>query len=79
MRNWDKSMLRFPPGMKEQIKQAAKENGRSMNSEIIQRLKESLKATSRDKTLSSTPAVAPAEAGVVSPIRLKKGAQQWEV
>ena len=79
MRDWDQFVVRLPPGFREQIKALAKENGRSMNSEIIQRLKESLKTASRDETLSSTPAVAAAEAGVVSPTRSKKGAQQWEV
>lgn len=43
MRDWDQFMVRLPPGFREQIKELAKENGRSMNSEIVQRLKESLK------------------------------------
>ncbi|MFB2830675.1 Arc family DNA-binding protein [Aeromonas jandaei] len=43
MRDWDKFMVRLPPGFREQIKELAKENGRSMNSEIVQRLKEVLK------------------------------------
>ncbi len=34
----DKFNLRFPDGMREQIADAAKESGRSMNSEIIHRL-----------------------------------------
>lgn len=37
----DKFLLRLPPGMREFIKQQAAENGRSMNAEIINRLKES--------------------------------------
>jgi hypothetical protein len=37
----DKFMLRLPDGMREQIKKAADESGRSMNSEIIYRLDES--------------------------------------
>lgn len=36
-------MVRFPPGMRDRIKVAASENGRSMNSEIIARLEESLR------------------------------------
>ncbi|MGL5450969.1 MAG: Arc family DNA-binding protein [Aeromonas sp.] len=44
MRDWDKFMLRLPPFMREQLKELAKDNGRSMNSEIIQRLKEVLKS-----------------------------------
>lgn len=43
VRDWEKFMLRTPPGMREQIKALAKENGRSMNAEILQRLKEVLK------------------------------------
>ncbi|MFB2888337.1 Arc family DNA-binding protein [Aeromonas veronii] len=43
MRDWDKFMVRLPPGFRDQLKELAKENGRSMNSEIIQRLKEALK------------------------------------
>lgn len=34
----DKFMLRLPDGMRDLIKQAAHENGRSMNSEIVHRL-----------------------------------------
>lgn len=37
----DKFMLRLPDGMRDQIKAAAKENGRSMNAEIVQRLETS--------------------------------------
>ena len=44
MRDWDKFMVRLPPGFRDQIKVLlAKENGRSMNAEIVQRLKEVLK------------------------------------
>ena len=43
VRDWDKFMVRLPPGFRDQIKELAKENGRSMNSEIVQRLKEALK------------------------------------
>lgn len=34
----DQFSLRFPEGMRERIKTAAKKNGRSMNSEIIHQL-----------------------------------------
>ncbi|WP_319497517.1 Arc family DNA-binding protein [uncultured Cohaesibacter sp.] len=40
----DKYVVRFPDDMRTEIKRVAKENGRSMNSEIIFRLKQSLKA-----------------------------------
>lgn len=39
----DKFMLRFPDGMREQIAEAAKANGRSMNSEIVARLASSFR------------------------------------
>lgn len=42
----DKFMLRLPDGMRDQIAAEAEKNGRSMNSEIVQRLSESL-ASSR--------------------------------
>ncbi|WP_425557718.1 Arc family DNA-binding protein [Herbaspirillum huttiense] len=45
-RHADKYILRFPDGMRDRIATAAKENGRSMNSEIIARLQHSFKATS---------------------------------
>lgn len=34
----DKFMLRMPDGMRDRIAKAAKENGRSMNAEIVRRL-----------------------------------------
>ena len=37
----DKFQLRFPEGMRDQVKAAADQSGRSMNAEIIERLKES--------------------------------------
>jgi predicted HicB family RNase H-like nuclease len=40
----DKFVLRLPDGMREQIKESAKLNERSMNSEIIYRLRETLKS-----------------------------------
>lgn len=41
-RESDKFMLRFPEGMRERITTLAKDNGRSMNAEIIARLEDSL-------------------------------------
>lgn len=38
----DKFVLRFPEGMREVIRLAAKANNRSMNTEIISRLSQSL-------------------------------------
>jgi hypothetical protein len=40
-RESDKFMLRLPAGMRERIAKAAKEGGRSMNTEIVARLQES--------------------------------------
>ncbi len=37
----DKYIIRFPDGMRDQIAEAARKNGRSMNAEIIQRLEHS--------------------------------------
>lgn len=39
-RESDKFMLRLPDGMRDRIKAAAEENGRSMNSEIVAALEE---------------------------------------
>lgn len=38
----DKYIVRFPDGMRDRIAEIAKENGRSMNAEIVARLEESL-------------------------------------
>jgi len=38
----DKFMLRMPNGLRDTIKEAAENNGRSMNSEIVRRLENSL-------------------------------------
>lgn len=40
--NVDKLLLRFPEGMRDEIKHAAEASGRSMNAEIVQRLKWSM-------------------------------------
>lgn len=42
VRDYDKFMLRFPDGMRDAIAERAKQNGRSMNSEIIQILEDRL-------------------------------------
>lgn len=41
-RHLDQFLVRFPDGMRGAIAEAAKKNGRSMNSEIVNRLAESL-------------------------------------
>ena len=41
-RTLDKIVIRAPDGMRDRIRKAAEENGRSMNSEIVARLEESL-------------------------------------
>jgi plasmid stability protein len=40
----DQYMLRFPDGMRDELKKLAAENGRSLNAEIIQRLERTLTA-----------------------------------
>lgn len=42
VRDYDKFMLRFPDGMRDTIAERAKQNGRSMNSEIISILEDAL-------------------------------------
>lgn len=37
-------MLRLPDGMRDRIREAAEEHGRSMNAEIVRRLEQSLSA-----------------------------------
>lgn len=41
-RGTDQFMLRFPEGMRDEIRQAAEASGRSMNTEILARLEQSL-------------------------------------
>ncbi len=45
----DKFMLRLPDGMRDDLKQAADISGRSMNSEIVQRLKQSFSERDDDR------------------------------
>ncbi|MNO12939.1 Arc-like DNA binding domain protein [compost metagenome] len=47
-RTADKFVVRLPDGMREQIADVAKDNHRSMNSEIISRLKKSLDTPDSD-------------------------------
>lgn len=42
VRDYDKFMLRFPDGMRDAVAERAKENGRSMNSEIIDMINNAL-------------------------------------
>jgi hypothetical protein len=44
-RDSDKFMLRFPDGMRDKIREAAENNGRSMNTEIVARLEASFAAS----------------------------------
>ncbi|ARP86275.1 Arc family DNA-binding protein [Bordetella genomosp. 9] len=39
---WDQFTLRLPPGMRDSLKELAAKHGRSMNSEILERLERSL-------------------------------------
>lgn len=45
-RGADKFLLRLPAGMREQLKAAAKKNGRSLNSQIVWQIEQSLLAIS---------------------------------
>lgn len=47
-------MLRFPDGMRERLKELAKGNGRSLNSEIIHRLEYTLGLDDLDQRLGPT-------------------------
>lgn len=46
-RHADKYIVRFPEGMREQLKEEARLNKRTMNAEIVSRLDESLRASAR--------------------------------
>ncbi len=48
VKDYDKFMLRFPDGMRDAIAEMAKNNGRSMNSEIIQILGEAIYGLPQD-------------------------------
>lgn len=41
-RKLDQYIVRFPDGMRDRLKAAAEENGRSMNAEIVKRLQDTL-------------------------------------
>ncbi|GAB1362419.1 hypothetical protein MASR1M32_16550 [Rhodobacter sp.] len=45
----DQYMLRLPEGMREQIKQAAAQEGRSMNAQIVQHLRAIYQPTERQE------------------------------
>jgi hypothetical protein len=53
-RESDKFMLRLPEGMRDRIAALAKENGRSMNTEIVQRLEWALSLTAKPKLVDSS-------------------------
>ncbi|MBU1313592.1 MAG: Arc family DNA-binding protein [Alphaproteobacteria bacterium] len=48
-RTADRAQVRFPQGMRDQIKQEARRNQRTMNAEIIYRLSEAYSATETKK------------------------------
>jgi hypothetical protein len=50
----DKFVVRLPDGMRDRIALAAKENGRSMNAEIITRLELSFDSIDRQSRLEET-------------------------
>ncbi|MCE9932401.1 Arc family DNA-binding protein [Aeromonas salmonicida] len=69
MREYPSFCLRMPPEVKSAIKESAKNTGRTMNSEIVQRLKEMLKNEGKlaDAINSSTQAASTARAEDVNP------------
>lgn len=46
-REMDKGLIRFPPGMKAELKQHAHANYRSLNAEIITRLRRDMDAETK--------------------------------
>ncbi|TPP07034.1 Arc family DNA-binding protein [Rhizobium glycinendophyticum] len=52
--NIDQYQLRLPPGLRERIKAAAEASGRSMNTEIVFRLEESLGEASSEPAAMGT-------------------------
>ncbi|HEK0789594.1 TPA: Arc family DNA-binding protein [Proteus mirabilis] len=48
VKEYDKFVVRLPDGMRDQIAKRADENGRSMNSEIVQILQDALESESLD-------------------------------
>lgn len=46
----DKSLVRFPPGMKPQLKASARAGYRSLNAEIVARLARDLEKTASEHT-----------------------------
>lgn len=50
-RDSDKFMLRLPDGMRDRIAELAKKNNRSMNSEIIARLEQSIDEDTQPKIM----------------------------
>lgn len=59
----DKFILRLPDGMRDAIRDAAAKNGRSMNTEIVWRLQQSLAGNTRPLLSLETVAVAAAHYG----------------
>lgn len=51
-RQLDKFMVRFPAGMRDEVAQAAEENNRSMNAEVVARLDRSLDVDRRLREIS---------------------------
>lgn len=47
----DKYLIRFPEGMRDRVAAVAKENGRSMNTEIITRLERSFSDNAREEAI----------------------------
>lgn len=68
-RTADKFVVRLPDGMREKVAQAARNTHRSMNSEIIARLEESLNTTEMEELAKEAAAAAtPATEAELAPI-----------
>lgn len=58
VRDADKYVVRFPDGLRDQIKALAKANRRSMNAEIVFALEERMQAATGEGLRNSSPAAA---------------------
>lgn len=53
MSDYDRFNLRFPPGMREQLEEAAKKANRSLHAEILERLRVTFEVASVDARLTA--------------------------
>lgn len=75
-RHADKYIVRFPDGMRDQLKKLAKANGRTLNAEIISRLQQTL---SGSLPPSAAPVTADLAEGVgADPVQVGEALAQFE-